>query len=110
MSSLCGVPQFRCGKRNGSAIIAISFNWVNIFQCLQDRVVDQNTSLLQPHSFVVSVLQAALYREFLLPLQSIDNKGFKICMKELHFKSVYDPVTITWVSMPGNLACPSQIT
>ncbi|KAL9962770.1 hypothetical protein ACROYT_G031908 [Oculina patagonica] len=33
-------------------------------------------------------------------IESIDNTGFKVCMKELHLKSVYDPVSINWVTMP----------
>lgn len=33
-------------------------------------------------------------------IENIDKNGFTVCMKEVHFKSVYDPVSITWVTMP----------
>ena len=58
---------------------------------------------------VINVIVSFSRGFFEISLQNIDNKGFTVCMKELHFKSVYDPVSITWVTMPGNLPSSSQV-
>ena len=48
--------------------------------------------------YLLSLVNSILFSS----LQNIDEKGFRVCMKELHLKSVYDPVSINWITMPGN--------